>query len=237
MKLQRYLLSGIVGFLVLAGFSSAEAGLITSVVSSNNDVASIDPITGISDAVYNHAENGTGTGAITINLEVFQLHTPVQLTFTYAARGDSPDRTDYAITLNILNSVPDSLKGFNMNGFDITNNSTTNAAVDSASVRGAVPITSNRFGVLYSGTTNILNGFRWGGLNGGGPRLAFGDTASNTFTYRVNWASSAVGTSTLNFVANPEPATILLGSLAMVPAGIAAHRRRKNAKTAAAPAV
>lgn len=236
MKLQRYLLSGMVGFLALAGFSTAEAGLITSVVSSNNAVATIDPITGISNAVYNHVAGGTGTGAITINLEVFELNAPVQLTFTYAARGANPDRTDYAITLNVINSVPAALNGFDMNGFDITNNAITNAAVASANVQANVPITSDRFGVLYSGGTNIPNGFRWGGLSGGGPRLALGDIASNTFTYRVNWNNSNLGTSTLNFVANPEPATILLGSLAMVPAGIAAHRRRKNAKAALVPA-
>lgn len=34
---------------------------------------------------------------------------------------------------------------------------------------------------------------------------------------------------TMTFVANPEPATLLLGTLAMIPAGLVIRRRRKAA--------
>jgi hypothetical protein len=83
--------------------------------------------------------------------------------------------------------------------------------------------------VEYFGGVNITGGFRWGGLAGGGARLAPAAIANNTFVYRVNWASSAAGSSTLNFVANPEPTTLLLGSLVMAPAAWVIRRRRQAA--------
>jgi hypothetical protein len=234
MKLQRYLLSGIVGLLTIVGVGSANAGLITNVTSSNNAVAQV---TGVTNSTYTPGLGPFGTGGVTIDLSVFRMHTPIQLTFAYAARPAGAVVTDYNVVLRVTNLVSAATTGLNFNGFDITNSGVLTPDVISSGVLGSTPITSNRFAVLYSGGTNIPNGFRWGGLNGGGPRLAIGDTATNTFTLRTTWGGTGAGTSTLNFVANPEPATILLGSLAMVPAGIAAHRRRKNAKAAAVPAV
>lgn len=206
--------------------SSAEAGLITNVTSSNNAVAQV---TGVSSDTYNHVANGVGTGTITVDLNVFQMHVPIQLTFNYGARAADPLVTDYTVTLRITNSIADIGQSLDFNGFDLTNNGTVSGSLLSAGLRGAAPITSDRFGVEYAGDLNITNGFRWGGLLGGGPRLAPADTASNTFVYRVTWNGTGAGTSTLNFVANPEPATLLLGSVLMVPAGIAARRRRKKA--------
>jgi len=204
--------------------SSAKAGLITGVASSNNLVAAV---TGIGSAVYNHSAGGVGTGSVTIDLDVFQLHNPIQLSFNYAARGVDPVVTDYTVTLRVRNMIVG--QGATLfDGFDLTNNGTVTPDVLSAGLRGAVAITSDKFTVQYSGSLNIANGFRWGGLMGGGILLAPGDTAVNTFVYRVSWGGSAAGSSTLNFVANPEPTTILLGSLAMVPAWVIARRRRST---------
>jgi hypothetical protein len=172
---------------------------------------------------------GTGTGTATIDLEVFQLHVPIQLNINYDARGADPDRTDYTITLRVKNSVSAALNGHNMNGFDLTNGAADGLGAASAGLRGNVSPTSNVFAVEYFNATNIPGGFRWGGLKGGGGRLAIGATADNTFVYRVNWASSAAGSSTLNFTANPEPATLLLGSLVLAPAAWVVRRRRKAA--------
>ena len=206
--------------------SSIQAGLITNVTSSNNAVAQV---TSISSAAYTHVAAGLGTGAITINLNVFQMHMPIQLTFDYAARAADPLSTDYTVILNVTNSIADVGQSLDLNGFDLTNNGTVGGGVGSAGLRGPAPITSNVFVVQYAGALNIPSGFRWGGLAGGGPRLAPGATASNTFKYRISWADATAGTSTLNFTANPEPATLLLGSLVMAPAAWVIRRRRKAA--------
>jgi len=201
-----------------------KAGLVTSVTGSNNAVAAV---TSVSSAAYNHVASGLGTGAVTIDLNVFQLHVPIQLTFDYAARAADPLITDYTVTLRVTNSVVDVGQSLDLNGFDLTNNGTVTGGVLSAGLRGPAPITSDVFGVQYAGALNIPNGFRWGGLNGGGTRLAPGDTATNTFVYRVSWSDASAGSSAMNFTANPEPTTLLLGSLLMGPAAVMIRRRRK----------
>jgi hypothetical protein len=227
MKLSRVLARVVLaGFLTLGLGNVSVAGLISSVTSSNNAVASV---TSVSSTTYNHVANGTGTGTATIDLEVFQLHVPIQLTINYDARGVLPDRTDYTITLRVKNSIANVGQSLDFNGFDLTNGATDGLGAASAGIQGNVAPTSNVFSVLYSGAVNIAGGFRWGGLSGGGARLAPGATATNTFVYRVNWASSAAGSSTLNFTANPEPATLLLGSLVLAPAVWVVRRRRKAA--------
>lgn len=218
--------------LVILLGSSAHAGLITSVTSSNNAVAQV---TAVSGATYTDGSIGVpgffvGSGAVTIDLEVFQLHTPVQLTFNYGARGAGQIAANYAVTLRVKNSVSAIGPDVDFNGFDLTNNGTISGGVNASGLAAATPITSNVFGVEYFGGLNISNGFRWGGLLGGGPRLAPGATATNNFGYVLTWAGSTVaGTSTLNFTANPEPATLLLGSLVMAPAAWVVRRRRKAA--------
>jgi hypothetical protein len=214
----------IVAFAVILFASTASAGLITGVSSANNAIATV---TGISSAAYTHVASGVGTGGVTIDLDVFQMHMPVRLDFSYAARGADPVATDYSVTLRLRNMIAGA-SGLTLNGFDLTNTGVVTPDVLSAGLRGSVAITSDKFLVQYSGTLNITNGFRWGALLGTGPTLAPGDTAVNTFVYRVTWGGSGAGTSSLNFVANPEPTTILLGSLAMVPAWVIARRRRSS---------
>jgi hypothetical protein len=227
MKLSRVLARVVLAVFFTLGLSNISvAGLISSVTSSNNAVASV---TSVSSTTYNHVAVGTGTGTATIDLEVFQLHVPIQLTINYDARGADPDRTDYTITLRVKNSVSASAGAQDFNGFDLTNGGADGVGVASAGIRGNIAPTSNVFAVEYFGGVNITGGFRWGGLAGGGARLAPAAIANNTFVYRVNWAGSAAGSSTLNFVANPEPATLLLGSLAMAPAVWVVRRRRKAA--------
>jgi hypothetical protein len=204
--------------------SSAEAGLVTSVSSSN---AAVAQVTGVSSAVF-----GGATGSFTVDLDVFQLHVPIQLTFNYAADPTltRPATTDYTVTLRVKNSVTAVGQNLDFNGFDLTNNATVGGDVASAGLRFPAPITSNVFGVQKPAGNNIPGGFRWGGLLGGGPRLAPAAIATNTFVYRVTWGNVdgfAAGSSALNFTANPEPATLLLGSLVMAPAAWVIRRRRK----------
>jgi len=214
---------------VLVPFSAAsEAGLVTGVTSANNAIALV---TGISGTSYTHVASGIGTGAVTIDLDVFQMHTPVQIDFAYAARAADPLVTDYTVTLRLRNMVPVNSGGDHLNGFDLLNNGAVTPDVLSAGLRGPVAITSDTFAVEYSGALNITGGFRWGGLNGGGQTLAPGATAVNTFVYRVTWSGSGAGASALTFVANPEPTTMLLGGLAMVPAWVIARRRKTVVET------
>jgi len=209
--------------------SSAQAGLVSTVASSNNAVAQV---TGVTSQTYNHVANGLGTGTVTVDLNVFQMHVPIQLTFNYDARAIDPLTTDYTVTLRVTNSIANVGQSLDLNGFDLTNNGIVSGGVGSAGLRGPVPITSDVFGVQYAGALNIPSGFRWGGLNGGGTRLAPAATAVNTFVYRLSWADASAGSSTLNFTANPEPATLLLGSLVMAPAAWVIRRRRKAAAEA-----
>lgn len=212
--------------LLLLG-SSAQAGLITSVTSSNLAVAQV---TGVSLQTYNHVASGLGTGAVTIDLNVLQMHVPIQLTFNYGARAADPLVTRYTVTLNVTNSIVGNVgQSLDLNGFDLTNNGTVSGDVASAGLHAGTAITSNVFGVQYAGVLNIPSGFRWGGLNGGGTRLAPAATATNTFAYQVSWGGTDTGSSTLNFTANPEPTTLLLGSLVMAPAAWVISRRRKAA--------
>ena len=216
--------------------TAAEAGLITSVTTTIPDSA-VAAVTGISSASYADGVGfppgfNIGSGAVTIDLNVFQLHTPIRLTINYGARGAGQFGADYAITLRVTNSITAIGPNLDFNGFDLTNNAAVTGGVSSAGLFAGAPITSNAFGVEYSGGLNIPNGFRWGGLLGGGPRLAPGATATNTFVYRVVWSSTSAGSSALNFTANPEPATFLLGSLVMAPAAWVIRRRRKAAAEA-----
>jgi hypothetical protein len=209
---------------VLLVGSNAEAGLVTSVSSSDNTVALV---TGVSSAAFTGA-----TGAVTVDLDVFQLHMPIQLTFNYAADPTRPATTDYTVTLRVKNSVTAVGPNVDFNGFDLTNNATVGGDVLAAGLRFPSPITSNVFAVIKPAGNNITGGFRWGGLVGGGPRLAPATIATNTFVYRVTWGNIdgiSAGASTLNFTANPEPATLLLGSLVMAPAAWVVRRRRKAA--------
>ena len=205
--------------------SVAQGGLLSSVTSSNNAVAKVNGVSNIT-----HTVGSINTGTVAVDLEVFKLHTPITLNFAYLA-GGADTLTDYAVTLNVKNSSPTQAAGnLNFKGFDVTRNITATGAVASSGIRQTVAPTSNVFAVQYAGVFNITNGFRWGGLNGGGPVLGPGLTAINTFVYRVTWdGTNSAGTSALSFVANPEPTTLLLGSLVMFPAAVVARRRRKAA--------
>jgi hypothetical protein len=241
MKLRSIVATAACGFALLFVPQTARAGLITSVTSTDTDVAIavIDPGSSTYTPGTTSPINNVGSGSVIVDLEVFKLHSPIQLVFSYAARPSSdPGQfgATYDVVLRVKNSVSSTQNRLDFNGFDLTNSVTVTGGVSTSGLQPDVAITSSpsstRFGVLYSGDYNIPSGFRWGGLNGGGPRLAPGQTAVNTFSISNVWSGRNASTARLNFVANPEPATILLGSLAMVPAGIAAHRRRKNAKAA-----
>jgi hypothetical protein len=116
-----------------------------------------------------------------------------------------------------------------MNGFDVGTGPRSGGVLANALVYPTAP-TSDVFFVEFNGGDNIPGGFRFGGLSGGGATIGGpSQTATSSFTYKVFWGNSGVGTSSITFVANPEPATLLLGSLVLAPAAWVVRRRRKAA--------
>ncbi len=221
------------GTLLLAP-TIGNAGLITGVSSSNTTAVAASFVSSTFNGAAGPLTNG---GSVTIDLDVKQLHVPVVLTFTIAAGGvdsggvlrdTSSSFTNYTLTLNVKNSIPASagIDQLNFKGFDLT---TELIGQGAQQLLGSVKPTSNVFAVEYKGTRNISGGFRWGGLAGGGATLAAGSTAVNTVVWSISYDNQAATTAGLNFTANPEPATLLLGSLVLAPAAWVVRRRRKAA--------
>lgn len=203
--------------------STSDAGVLSSVSSANNSIAKVTSIGAVLTT-----PGSINTGTVTIDLEVYKLNVPVQLDFVYSA-GGADTLTDYTITLNVKNLLAVPEQTLNFQGFDLVRNVNAGGAVVSSGIRPNIAPTSDTFWVENPGSFNITNGFRWGGLSGGGARLAPGGTAINTFVYRVTFdGTTGAGTSALTFTANPEPTTLLLGSLVMGPAAYALRRRRKQ---------
>ncbi|GAB5442253.1 MAG: hypothetical protein Fues2KO_26020 [Fuerstiella sp.] len=163
--------------------------------------------------------------SIYIPITVFEKHTPFELLLELeeSVAPVGSHTTSYMVTLDLTHAVPGSPASA-INGFDIT--------ADGA----AAPIFHGLAGPLASTFTieepQPLPGgtFRFGGLNGGGTgQLLFGDTATSSFELVLtSIAASGPIIRPLVLVANPEPGSILLGSLALVPIGIAVRRRRKQ---------
>jgi hypothetical protein len=214
---------------VIVAARGADAGLITNTVTSSNAAVEVKGVSGVSHTapVIAFGSNTVATGTITVDLDVHQLHVPTVLTFNFAA-GGANFSTDYTVTFKIRNLDAVSNAG-RMNGFDISSGPRTGAVNSNAIVYPSAP-TSDVFFVDYSGGDNISGGFRFGGLTGGGGTIGgLAQVATSTFTYRANFSGTGTGTSSLNFVANPEPTTLLLGSLVLAPAALVVRRRRKAA--------
>jgi hypothetical protein len=201
---------------VIVAARSADAGLITNTVTSSNAAVTVGAV------------SGAGTTAISVALDVNSLHVPTTLTFNFDAGGPSSGHTDFTVTLVTRNLDPSSNAG-RMNGFDVGNGPRSGGVFANGLVYPTAP-TSDVFFVEFNGGDNIAGGFRFGGLSGGGGTIGGPlQTATSSFTYRVLWGSGAAGTSSITFVANPEPATLLLGSMVLAPAAWVVRRRRKAA--------
>ena len=202
---------------------TAQAATITNATAGTGTAWSLDGYT------------STGANSFTLDLTVLEKHSPFDVVFDITSTPNGVDgnsaQTNYLVTLNITNGLPTGPTSSYMSGFDLLDLGSGAFATDLPAFPAP---TSDVFGFEnpVSFTTNLPGGnWRFGGLNGGGTPLASGATAVVTFTYTVatpDGAGAFVGTSALQFVANPEPGSIVLAALALIPCGVVVRRRRQQ---------
>ncbi len=219
----------------LAGRSLAVLGLVFS-LSGRSDAASISAIsstgTGFaltSSSFNNDVDPTSALNTITLNMTANTIGSVFNVRFELLKDVPSAVTRSYVVTMNLTNNV-----GRQIPGFDVETGLGGGGGYSSSIEVTPLP-TPGVFALenILPGQTNLTNGWRFGGLSGGGSVLNNGGVTTVVFSYSTTNSSGAAisGTrfSSLNFTANPEPTTLLLGSLAMIPAAVVARRRRKAA--------
>lgn len=217
---------------LLLASSTTSAAIITDVTSSDLSVATVSLASESSTP-----QTGFGGSDVSATLEldvtILQKHVPVEFIFTVDeddSAGTGGVFRRYAVTLNVTNSLPTGGSRDYINGFDITNGD------EGVFTAGLDPNTEpSGYFAFEDGPPpteyNQPGGFRFGGLNGGGPAMYNGDPVrTQFFSYVISGPNNISGTTTLSFTANPEPGTLALAGLALFPLGIAVRRRRKAAQ-------
>lgn len=175
-------------------------------------------------------------GTIDISLSVLELGSPFSLGFDITSEVNasvvSPETEAYVVNVSLTNAIPRPGLGRPISGFDLQVDApigTPNAFLDPP------PATSDRFAVE---TPNLPTGFRFGGLNGGGGEIYFGETAISSIGLTAfNFGAAGVTRSiSLQFTANPEPASMALAACVLGPAGVVIQRRRRQRMKVAAAA-
>jgi len=185
---------------------------------------------------------GAGPRVINMAVTVLRKFSPFNVQIaTRALGGTGAVDTFYTLNITVTNGLTYANSAHNlMNGFDFKRVSESGSGISVVSFSAPTP-NPGIFGLETPVSPNLpspltLNGinandWRFGGLNGGGPTLAPGASTTVSLGIRVVQANSAPGdrnrTTNFSFTANPEPTTLLLGSLVMGPAAYAMRRRRK----------
>ena len=199
-------------------------------------------------AIITGASAGAGTGwtldnvavagtVVTLDMTVTELHTNFNVNFDITsvdATGGVAITIPHTIVVNVTNGLTyaNAAHSANLNGYDVV--VTDPGAIGGAGIPGFPLPNTGAFGFTAPTFpfTNIAGGWRFGGLNGGGATLAVGATTQTAFTFNTTTAAflpaGANDTVTLQFTANPEPGTMVLAGLALIPCGVVARRRRKN---------
>lgn len=218
-------------FALMFASSTASAAIITGVSSSDTSVATISIGSESSTPIVGSGVDDTAT--LTLDVTVLQNHVPVDFTFDFGpdAGGGGIVTRQYDITFNLTNAIPTGGSNDYINGFDIINDGSTGALLAGLDA-DTEPSGYFAFedGPPPASEYNQPDGFRFGGLNGGGPAAYNGDTRTQFFSYVITASNGASGTATVTFTANPEPGTLALAGLALFPLGIAVRRRRKAAQ-------
>lgn len=168
---------------------------------------------------------------ISVDLDFLKAGGAIDIGFDVTSTDDTVDTHNYLVTVTSRNSITPSNTslGFAMNGFDVL--VVDPAGGPLAGLRNTPRPTSDKFAALpvVGNPLAGVGGYRFGGFLGGGGEIYNGQSAINTFTVRV--AGDGAGLTpngfSLRFTANPEPTTLILGSLVMAPAAFALRRRRK----------
>ncbi len=210
-------------FVALGSCKDANALLVTRGTDTLNSA--------FANVTVNSDADIDATGQIRISMDVLKAGTLGKIGFIangtglFGGTGGFGARPyEVIVTMKNLVTPANMSLGFAMNGFDVTTTQPLNNTLF-ANVSSSV-FSSDKFGTVLpnlGGTT-----LRFGGLVGGGGEIYSGETAISRFTLGItSLNNSSASAFSLDFTANPEPATLLLGSLAMIPAGVALRRRRK----------
>lgn len=209
---------------------SAGAGLGTAFTLNS---ATVVTVAENNDTLLGAAGIGPAANMINIDINVLQKHVPFSFDLTVLENGTGSggvlptgfsdnNTTRYTVNFTLTHAVPGS-PGNAINGFDVVSGGSVFPLFNGISTPFASPFTINA-APLPGGT------IRFGGLNGGGTgQLTPGQSATTSFDFLVTSTGAGGPTNqTLTFTANPEPGTMLLGGLALIPAGIYVRRRRKQ---------
>ena len=229
---------------IISGFGGVGAG--TSLVALNpaaNAFLTGAPVV-TTGAVGNNDFTGLGNpNTVSFSLDVYAMDVPFSLTFLTSDDGtaaqDGSTEYFFSVTLNNMlnaNGIDPGDAGKEINGVDVSQSAGGAAATGfDAPPLGGNPFpfaTGGAFPLQAAGIVPGPGNLRFGGLSGGGGGIGFG--TSQTLNFAIDLAdlspagASGPGTLTLTFTANPEPATFLLGGLALIPGVIAVRRRRQK---------
>ncbi|MCA9034517.1 MAG: hypothetical protein KDA91_05270 [Planctomycetaceae bacterium] len=215
--------------------SACSAGLIAFAGNGPNASPNGPTTTGVINSAVlaqNGANNGTVgtfTSTVTAWAKPDLNHGGFELSFGYVDLGVAGTKTyNFAVTVN--NSVGQGLSSPvqpSAVGDDIQN-------IEFEIVRTGLAAGTVTFAVANAGPAGpfiYTNGggnqvLRFGGTNGGG--VAIPNGGSHTFNFDVLVADGDAGGSFgLRVIANPEPGTMLLAAMTLIPGGIAVRRRRQ----------
>lgn len=162
---------------------------------------------------------------ITFELTALELGMPFTIEFDVSAGAGAGD-TEYLLDFGFKNGLAGPR---HLSGFDIQASSGTGGY--SVTVPNEFPAGSRSISdSFWISPDNLPTGIRFGGMSGSGGSLASDDVARNQTPILVSYSGlgPASGKISLTFTANPEPTTLALAGLCLIPAGIAVRRRRKQ---------
>lgn len=215
-------ITGIAGVLaILCSGLTAEAAFITALNSSSSMTSTVG-------ATNIDSLGGTVSLNATINSP---LNQPVSWNFNVFNTGAVGPQS-YQFTVNMTHNIPGGLHALQQTRFVLSGGLAGAGAIDFNYAVNPTSTYNAAYGSGLGATTLIF-----GGLQGGGGDLYFGQTA--TFTFTIDVPNSAVPlfapnqSFTLTMVPNPEPTTLLLSAIPLAAAGFWARRRRVAQPTVA----